>query len=130
MYSLKLHHRRNRFTEDANALEAEYFSAPHLSVAGLTLFTASKGQKLLGRMAARAATAHAPRIPLRSLGPDSISDLTLRFRTPSGGLLWTSFKLGNLHMFLDILKLRVENKKKRLKKTVLIIRSQSFGKMP
>ena len=92
--------------------------------------TASKGQKLLGRMAARAATAHAPRIPLRSLGPDSISDLTLRFRTPSGGLLWTSFKLGNLHMFLDILKLRVENKKKRLKKTVLIIRSQSFGKMP
>ena len=78
--------------------------------------TASKGQKLLGRMAGRAATAHAPRIPLRSLGPDSISDLTLGFRTPSGGLLWTSFKLGNLHMFLDILKLRVENKKKRLKK--------------
>ena len=57
--------------------------------------TASKGQQLLGRMAARAATAHAPRIPLRSLGPDSISDLTLRFRLPSGGLWWTSFELGS-----------------------------------
>ena len=33
-------------------------------------------------------------------------------------------------MFLDILKLGVENKKKSLRKTVLVIRPQSFEKMP
>ena len=37
---------------------------------------------------------------------------------------------GNLHMFLDILKLGVENKTKSSMKTVFVIWPQSFEKMP
>ena len=33
-------------------------------------------------------------------------------------------------MFLDILKFRVENKTKSLRKTVFVIRPQNFEKMP
>ena len=37
---------------------------------------------------------------------------------------------GNLHMFLDISELRIENKQKSLTQIVMIIWSQIFGKMP